>query len=570
MKKLTKILAVLLACITVFSSASMAAEGDTAEETTTAVTEEITTTTAQEETTTTVQEETTTAVLEETTTEAQEETTTEVPEETTTAVQEETTTTPEEEITTTQPEKPDVVLPPAPTRISEGRFVNGGREISWPYVAQADGYDVYLKIDGEWVLQTSTTERSIYLTGLLKCNWYDVAVKSYIIVDGVKYDSEEYCTGIVNGGGFVSGPVIKAISAENGIKLTWNELLGSSGYELYLKQDGKLTLIKSFDDIKITEYIYEDAVLGQEYEFLIKAYVTTPDGLQYSPSEVVKLVYTDHTKAVITLKNPSASTVYIKWQEVDNAASYRVYIYKNGKWIYYKGIKKTEYKIKDLEASTKYKIKVRACFKNDGEVTWGTYSDTVSVTTDSKKVKSYRVGKLKKYFTDGDWSVKVTGLKDEDYGTFDYTLAVKGNKIFVRYDFKNNKNVRDFEYLIDADKEKVYVIFDDDKTYAIFKDDDAYGVVYSVVMMAAILDMSDAKNVTAKTTIYSGKTAVAEIYTDKELGIKKTYYFINDKVKALKVTYADGSTETMKISKINDTPSSSVFKLPSGYKKITY
>ena len=88
--------------------------------------------------------------------------------------------------------------------------------------------------------------------------------------------------------------------------------------------------------------------------------------------------------------------------------------------------------------------------------------------------------------------------------------------------------------------------------------------------MAALLDMSDAKGVTAKTTIYSGKKAVAEIYTDKELGIKKTYYFINDEVKALKVAYADGSTETMKISKINDTPSSSVFKIPSGYKKVAY
>ena len=88
--------------------------------------------------------------------------------------------------------------------------------------------------------------------------------------------------------------------------------------------------------------------------------------------------------------------------------------------------------------------------------------------------------------------------------------------------------------------------------------------------MAAILDMSTAKNVTAKTTVYSDKTAVAEIYTDKELGVKKTYYFINDKVKALKVTYSDGSTESFKISKINDTPSSSVFKVPSKYKQIKY
>ena len=50
----------------------------------------------------------------------------------------------------------------------------------------------------------------------------------------------------------------------------------------------------------------------------------------------------------------------------------------------------------------------------------------------------------------------------------------------------------------------------------------------------------------------------------------KTNPEAREQVKALKVAYADGSTETMKISKVNDTPSSSVFKIPSGYKKIAY
>ena len=73
MKKLTKILAALLACITVFSTVSMAADGTAAEETTTAVQEEITTA-VQEETTTTEAEETTT-LPDETTTTPEEETT---------------------------------------------------------------------------------------------------------------------------------------------------------------------------------------------------------------------------------------------------------------------------------------------------------------------------------------------------------------------------------------------------------------------------------------------------------------------------------------------------------------
>ena len=130
--------------------------------------------------------------------------------------------------------------------------------------------------------------------------------------------------------------------------------------------------------------------------------------------------------------------------------------------------------------------------------------------------------------------------------------------------------MRDFEYLIDLKKEKAYIIFDDNKTYAVLDDDLAYLATYSVVMMGFALDLSEAKSVTAKTTIYDGKTGVAETYTDKELNAKKTCYFVNDKIKAIKLTYSDGSTETIKISKIYDTPSASLFKVPSGYKKIKY
>ena len=580
MKKFTKIMALLLSCITVLNIGALAAENPAETETTVAVTE--VSTTLAEETTTAIAEESTTQAKEETTTEIQQETTvpeitTTVPETTEPEVTQPEATEPEvsepdvtEPTQPGEPEKPEITLPAAPGKVEEtSKIAADGREIQWYSVNGADGYNVYLKVNDEWVLQTSTTETSAYIYGLKKMNHYTAAVKSYITVDGVNYESADYATCNVNAGGMSMTPVPKAVSTKDGIKLTWTSY-GVDGYEVFYKNGDTWEFITRIEDKDTTEYLFKKAVIGEKYEFRVRAYVTTSEDTFYSYYGNITFNHTDHTQSFITLANAGKSSISVKWQEVEGAASYRVYIYKDGKWSYHKGITKTSYKITGLEASTKYKVKIRACFKNNGEVTWGKYSDTVSVTTDSKSVTAKRVSKLKKYFTDGDWSVKLTGIKDATYGEIDYTFAVKGAKVFIRYDYKNNKKVNDFEYLIDLDKETVYVIFDHNKTYYSLKADEAFSVMYSTVMMGMVLDMSNAKDVKAKTTIYSGKTAVAEIYTDKDLSAKKTYYFINDTVKAVKITYSDGSSETLKISKINDTPSSSVFKLPKGYKKLAY
>lgn len=559
MNKFTKIIALLLACLTVLNMGVLAAENPAETESGS----EVITTLPEETTTTEVQEE-------ETTTEVQEEPTTEPEIPTTTPELSEPETTLPEETEPTNPENPDIVLPEAPAKVEETpKLAADGREIKWSYVAQADGYNVYLEVDGEWVFQTSTEETSAYIYGLKRMHSYNVAVKSYVIYDGIKYESAQQCTGMINAGGMGIYPSLTTTSLENGIRITWTKF-GVDGYELFQKIGDTWEYVAKIDDPNTTEYIFKDAVIGEEYTFRLRVYVSNEFDTYYSTGNAATHVHTDHTQVYITSSVVGKASVTLKWKKVEGAASYRVYIYKNGKWVYYKGITKTSYKITDLEASTKYKIKIKACFKNDGKVTWGKYSDTLTVTTKSKTVKSYRVGKLKDYFTDGDWSVKLTGLKDPDYGSLDYTFAVKGSKVFVRYDFKSNKKIQDFEYLIDLDKEKVYTIFDHNKTYVLLKDEDAFSVLYSTVVMGMILDMSNAKKVSAKTTVYSGKTAVAEIYTDSDLSAKKTCYFINDKIKAIKVTYSDGSSETFKISYIKDTPSSSVFKLPKGYKKVSY
>ena len=571
MKKLTKLLSLLLVFIMAFSSVSMAAE---IVEDSTTVQDGVESVDLEEipETETPEDEP---AVPEETPVVPEDPAT---PEETPVvpddepAIPEEEPKVPGEEPETPEEEpaeKPEVVLPPAPTYLNGHVWFDTDLSFTWSRVDEATGYAFYMKENGEWVLKDEPKDSGYTYTVALYNSKYEFAVKSYVEVDGVKYYSENQVECTVQTYDTIPLVNVEAESVKEGMRIRWENQPGISGHRVYIYENNKWKKIESvaINGEATQEYIYKDVKAGESYRFGLMPYAKGTEGTVFgSRSESFRVTHKDFTKAEIKSKSAKSSSVTLKWSAVDGASGYRVYVYKDGKWKYYTGIKTETYTVKDLKDATKYNFKIRAYFKADGKTTWGTYSDVVSVTTKGKTVKASRISKLKKYFTDGDWSVKISGLNDEIYGKLDCTFAVKGDKVFARYDYKN-KNIEDFECLIDTKTETVSIIFDYNKTYVVLKEEEAESMAYSIFAMCAVLDLSSAKGVTAKTTTYSGKRAVAEIYTDKDLGIKKTFYFINDTVKALKLTYADGSTETVKISKINDTPSLSVFKIPSGYKR---
>ncbi|MBQ4347994.1 MAG: fibronectin type III domain-containing protein [Clostridia bacterium] len=592
MKKLTKILAVLLACITVFSTASLAAEGTLPNEETTTLTQEETTLPAEEETTAPAEEETTAPAEEETTAPAEEETTapeeetTEPvtqPEEETNSPEEETTepsTQPEEETTapeeeTTEPEKPEIVLPKAPTGLAVQSSNQSQCALHWDYDKTVDGYDVFLKVDGEWVYQRTTNNNAAYVFNLICYSTYEIGVRSFITVNNEKYYSEDMATIIYNSPDevpYVSMHIKKTYAG--GITFTWSNInKGISGYILYKRENNKWVRIATIHDKEAEEFDYNfpDMQVGKSYKFAIKTFVKGTKGTKYSKLYTLTLKISEIGKTELEVADKTASSITLKWDKVEGAKGYRLYEYNSEKKKYetVKTTSKLSYTVTGLDASTKYRFRVRAYYKVNGETKWCTFSDSIPAYTDSKSIKASRVSKYKKYFTDGDWSVKITGLSDS-YGNYmDYTFAVRDTKIFIRYDYKSKK-LSDFEYLIDLKKEKVYLILDDTKTYSVLDDEAAYEIVYSAAIMGVILDMSDAKGVKAETTLYNDKSAVKEYYTDKETGMKKTFIFYGGKPVRLEVTYADGSSEYIAISRINDTPSSSVFKVPSGYKKVAY
>lgn len=179
------------------------------------------------------------------------------------------------------------------------------------------------------------------------------------------------------------------------------------------------------------------------------------------------------------------------------------------------------------------------------------------------------MSKYKKYFADAAWSMKIGPIDDLAGNAFYLTIALNGDKLCARYDYKNSK-LDSYRYLINLNSGKVYLIYDKNKVYYVLPSDEAYYIAVTIASLAAVLDMSDAKGVKAETIYVSGKTGVIETYTDKENEITKKYTFIDGKMKYVKLEYSDGSSEGFNVISVADKPVDSLLKLPSNYKKKTY
>ena len=549
-----------------------------ADETTTEVAEEESTEAPSEETTTEVAEETTTEVAEESTTTPEEETTT-TPEEETTAPEEETTTevteesttVPEDETTTTTPdvtdpteptepevteptetEKPVVELPAAPANIKAGAFTNGNVSVTWDAVEGATGYDVYLKSGKNWVYQSSVTKTKCTLKNALYNSKYVMGIKSYVTIEGEKYESAEMAEYTVLTGTDIPTTNFTVSASSDTVTLKWDAIKGVSGYRVYIYKDGKWVKIASTSE---TTYTYKKALPKKTYKFAIKPYAKGSEGTKFGKLQTGKVTIENYSKTTVKATDKTSSTITIKWDKVKNASNYRVYVYKNGKWTYYKGITKNTYTIKGLKDATNYKIKVKASFKVDGKVTWGSYSDTITVATAGKVVKAYRIENLKKQFTKDNWSVRV------GYGEGVYAIIAYKNGTYC---FKDEKMMTESSITIGTKAgEETRLYYPETKEY---KDITMFNVVdfYEYIMGFNPLV---AKNVTAKTTIYNGKRVVAEYYKGLD-GARKTFYFDGDKIVGAKLDYSYYTENLVTSFEPLGKPADSTFKFPAGYKEI--
>lgn len=462
----------------------------------------------------------------------------------------------------------EVVLPATPTNVKYFSDESWkGIELSWAGDDIADGYEICVKENGNWVfLQNGGEYCMTDIYGLLRNSVYEIGVRAYVEVDGEKYYSEGYGTCTVYTDPDAPLTSFQSIKSERyGIRLKWAPETEISGYRLYVVKDGKWTKIKDIYGKDNTEYFYTDVKVGTKYRFGIKTFVKGTRGLKFSSLETEYFTHEDVMRVNVKAAKKTSSTVTLSWNKAEDACGYRVYVYQSGKWKALKTTTALSYQVTGLEASKRYIFRVKAYSRINGEVIWHAASANCSVITSSKTVDAYRIENLQKDFSDGDWYVQIKN-QDDGYGNkVTMTFAGKGDNIFYRYQLGKQT----IEYFYQASKNRLYMISDADKEYVIVPNDEAESFVESMFVMAEIVKVQNVGKVTAKTCVYNGYSAVQETYTDTVYGFNKTYYFVKDKVAGLTVEL-EGAKDEYKNFSVVDTPSSSLFKVPSGYKKVSW
>lgn len=258
------------------------------------------------------------------------------------------------------------------------------------------------------------------------------------------------CTGGTALAVSVAAPAkITVSTTSDSVKLSWSKVSKASGYRVYMKVDGKWKALKTASAVT---YNAENLTASTNYTFGVKAYRKSGGKTYWSSLKSVKA----KTKAMPDIKTPKATSttnsVTLKWTKVEGASGYRVYQYKDKKWVKIKSVTANSYTVKSLKSATTYKFRIKPYAKTDSGTVWGDTSKTVTVkTVDPTKTKitsatatdtsvtlkwskvssatGYRVSVLEK----GEWkrvkstaslSCKVTGLESNK----EYSFMVRAYK----------------------------------------------------------------------------------------------------------------------------------------------
>ena len=250
--------------------------------------------------------------------------------------------------------------------------------LSWKKIDDISGYEVncYDK-DGKFLSKEDVEGETYTKEKLEAATEYQFDVRSYLeLADGSRVYSEysdRYC--ITTMLKKVEGVTVQKQDAAS-ITLTWNEVEGASGYQVY-SYDPDTKKSKLLETINSNTYEITRLAANTVYQYRVAAYLEFAD--EKYCGDASELVETITKPAKITgmkVTNTKKSSVTFTWDKQENVSGYRVYLYdkntKKSKFI--KATAKNSYTLKELKGSTDYYVKVKAYHKWKDTTYYGTAS----------------------------------------------------------------------------------------------------------------------------------------------------------------------------------------------------
>ncbi len=154
-----------------------------------------------------------------------------------------------------------------------------------------------------------------------------------------------------------ASPVINYLSnGIDGVKIAWNKVDGATTYRVFRRAGGQSNFVL-IAELNGTSFVDKSAESGIYYKYVVRA-KNAAGWSKYIGGNVIRRVATPMN---IVPAN-TLGGIYVKWNAVANATSYRVYRKQLGdaEWTYLKTVTKTNYFDRAVEPGVDYIYTVRA------------------------------------------------------------------------------------------------------------------------------------------------------------------------------------------------------------------
>ena len=252
---------------------------------------------------------------------------------------------------------------PSEAVIKSVKNVCGGIEIVWSAANGAEKYSLYRsqKVNGKWNGWThlGNFKNTTYLDKNVQSGCeYKYTVISRNVLGGATFNKSGVSVK------YVASPESKTTNSSKGVKVSWSNVNGATGYNIYRKQliNGKWSSWVNMGVVKPSKSYYVDktAQSGATYRYAVRAVINKSKSSYKATSALTFLGIPK-----VTISN-SKQAMNVKWSGVTGALNYRVYRaeYVSGKWTSWKCINKavnaTTFTDSSVISGMNYKYTVRA------------------------------------------------------------------------------------------------------------------------------------------------------------------------------------------------------------------
>ena len=270
-----------------------------------------------------------------------------------------------------------------------------GAVLYWNERSEATGYNIYKLSDilgiPMWIpinlnslmeKTYDTTETEYVLNSLYsseKCNY---AVKACTIINGEKYSSMNF-TPITFAPKLEPPKRIGFDNTTNSITLNWKHVPGIDGYQIFVCTSGT-GQFKNVGSVTNSTFTLSNLNFGTTYDFKIKSYVKSNDGIIYSSFSDVFELFTEDlqiSKTKLVKVTTFTNRIDLIWSAVSDANIYRVYQKNGSVWKKLGDTTKLTSIIRNLVPGTNYTFAIKAGFKNGDRIEWSDVYATINTAT---------------------------------------------------------------------------------------------------------------------------------------------------------------------------------------------